>query len=130
MRAATQEPTGGNWAACWGGTLIHVHLLLPRINQITEGEVVMTVLKGRHQGGASQEGSAAIQGSFSKQSLSQLLAVSHEAGPFLPGHSPRKARSGPYSEQSRGVLGLVSAQVPALFHLDSLKWSVIRSPTS
>lgn len=41
----------------------------------------MTVLEGRHQGGASQGGNAVIQGSFSKQPICQLLTVSHEAGP-------------------------------------------------
>lgn len=49
-----QEETG---RPAGGGTLIHVYLLLPQINQITEGKVVMTVLEGR---------SAVIQGSFSK----------------------------------------------------------------
>lgn len=49
-----QEETG---RPAGRGTLIHVYLLLPQINQITEGKVVMTVLEGR---------SAVIQGTFSK----------------------------------------------------------------
>lgn len=80
MGVSTQEPTGGNWAACWG---IESRLFAPPSDKPDhrEREVIMTVLEGRHQGGASQGGNAVIQGSFSKQPICQLLTVSHEAGP-------------------------------------------------